>query len=293
MRRRVEEGTRHCSKSNNDKIDKSKNDNRNKNDNEKEFLSTKNIGIIEIFDIKEKRMNRDEDIAAAVHALLDTVETIPTTRHPRLFFIISWLLTTTYAEHSSAITEDPFLAPQFMSKNVRKDCSVMDLFVSNSASDDGNNSNACEYFNVNLPILPGVFEWLDSRVNDILTVRSSDVLDSDALLSKGRALTSLIAMVTHQLPFTSFSCSCRYISHSFPSLRPGLLFSSFLFLFLPLVLFLSLSFWLSFTSSLSLSISHISPSPFLYFSCYVFHTHSHTFSVSPSLTPTLSLSFSH
>jgi hypothetical protein len=203
MRRRVEEGTRFCSKSNNDEIDNSKNENRNKNDNEKEFLSTTNTKKNEISEIEEKRENRDEDIAAAVHALLDTVRTIPTTRHPRLFFIISWLLTTPNAEHSSehssAITEDPFLAPQFMSKNVRKDCSVMDLFVSNSAGDDGNNSGACEYFSVNLPILPGVFEWLDSRVNDILTVRSSDVLDSDALLSKGRALTSLIAMVTHNI----------------------------------------------------------------------------------------------
>lgn len=202
MRKRVEEGTRFCLKSDNDKFDKNKNEKRNKN--EKEFLPTSKKEKIENSDTKEKRVSRDEDIAAAVHALLDTVETIPTTRHPRLFFIISWLLTTTNAEHSpahsielsSATTEDPFLAPQFMSKNVRKDCTVMDLFVSNSASDGGNNSNACEYFNVNLPILPGVFEWLDSRVNDILAVKSSDVLDSDALLSKGRALTSLIAMVT-------------------------------------------------------------------------------------------------
>lgn len=289
MRKRVEEGTRLCLKSNNDKIDRSKNENRNKNENDEVSSSTSNTETIENFDIIEKRVNRDEVIAAAVHALLDTVESIPTTRHPRLFFIISWLLTTPNAEHSSehssAVTEDPFLAPQFMSKNVRKDCSVMDLFVSNSAIDDGNNRTANEYFNVNLPILPGVFEWLDSRVNDILTVRSSDILDSDALLSKGRALTSLIAMVTHQLRFLSFSCSCRYVSHAFPFLQHGFLFSSFL----PLVLFLPSSR----TPSLLFypSLSHISPSFTLTLSLIMyFFIHSHTFSIFPSLTLTLSLS---
>lgn len=274
LRRGVEEGMRFCSKSGKEKIDRNENENRSKNDNEKEFVSTSNKGKIENSDMKEKRINRDEDIAAAVLALLDTVETIPTTRHPRLFFIISWLLTTTNSEYSSelssAITDDPFVAPQFMSKNVRKDCSVMDLFVSNSASDDGNNSDACEYFNVNLPILPSVFEWLDSRVNDILTVRSCDVLDSDALLSKGGALTSLIAMVTYQLPF--YVLTATSLMH-YPLYDPA---SSSLYC----PFFFSLSFYfslspslfhsLSFTPSLSLSVTHLSLSLFLFLLTNIF-----------------------
>lgn len=241
MRKRAEEGTRFCSNNDKQEIGDKENCDKypNKNENEKKSISMSNKGKRENINMEEKRINRGEDrgedIAAAVRALLDTVETIPTTRHPRLFFIISWLLTTPNAEyssehstkhssenskeHSSAISEDPFLSPQFMSKNVRKDCSVMDLFVSNSSTQDGNNSDTCEYFNVNLPILPGVFEWLDTRVNDIFTVRSSDVLDSDALLSKGRALTSLIATVTHQLPFNSFYLLVIYLINLFEPIR--------------------------------------------------------------------------
>lgn len=158
----------------------------------------------------ENQRNMQVDVAAAVHALLDTIETLPTTRHPRLYFIISWLLTSTSAEHSSehslAITEDPFLSSNFMSKNVLKNCSVMNLFLLNPTNDNDNDNNndGGEYFTVNLPILPVVFGWLDSRVNDILTFRSSDVLDSDALLTKGRALTSLIAKVSIVFPFLIF-----------------------------------------------------------------------------------------
>lgn len=158
----------------------------------------KDIDNDEIYENIQYQRSRPIDVAAAVHALLDTVETLPTTRHPRLYFIISWLLTSTSAEHSSeqssTITEDPYLSSNFMSKNVRKNCSVMNLFLLNYNNNINNDGG--EYFTVNLPILPDVFEWLDSRVNDILTFRSSDVLNSDTLLIKGRALTSLIAKVS-------------------------------------------------------------------------------------------------
>ena len=170
-------------------------------------LKNNNIGKNENEKIHNQK-SRPNDVAAAVHALLDTVETLPTTRHPRLYFIISWLLTSISTEHSSehslAITEDPFLSSNFMSKNIRKNCSVMNLFLLNPTNDNDNNNDGCECFTVNLPILPDVFEWLDSRVNDILTFRSSDVLDSDALLTKGRALTSLIAKVSILFVFLQF-----------------------------------------------------------------------------------------
>ena len=171
-------------------------------------LKNNNIGENENEEKIHNQKSRPNDVAAAVHALLDTVETLPTTRHPRLYFIISWLLTSISTEHSSehslAITEDPFLSSNFMSKNIHKNCSVMNLFLLNPTNDNDNNNDGCEYFTVNLPILPDVFEWLDSRVNDILTFRSSDVLDSDALLIKGRALTSLIAKVSILFVFLQF-----------------------------------------------------------------------------------------
>ena len=180
LRKKVEESTKFSLKSDND----------DKNENNEKFQNHDSGPI---------------DVAAAVHALLDTVETLPITRHPRLYFVISWLLTSTSAEHSSeqssATTEDPFLSSNFMSKNVLKDCSVMNLFLLNPINDNDINNNGVEYFTVNLPILPDVFEWLDSRVNDILTFRSSDVLDSDTLLIKGRALTSLIAKVSINTSF--------------------------------------------------------------------------------------------